>query len=253
MIHRFLTLEAGAPVLAPVVLTGEVIFSVSSGKLGYLPCNGQTIGNVGSGATARANSDTRTLFDLLWDIPSLGIFTSSGSSATRTTKDGDWAANCRLALPNITTVSPLNALIKFADLVPNLDLTYTISQNHVWGGHAGTYQNLRDGLGTTGAAAGTISSEWVEADFGQVVSGISGVTVGGGSLAGWGGVALYLNGGNIAVSSNRVDWTQVSSISGVTDSGPTQFVRFNFSPVSARYVRIRRGAYLSTTEFIIHF
>lgn len=71
---------------------------------GWLELNGLTIGNASSGATARANADTETLYTLLWqqtsavDLPiytSTGVLSSKGASAS-----ADFAANKRLALPN---------------------------------------------------------------------------------------------------------------------------------------------------------
>lgn len=79
-------------------------FLRNSPPSGWLELNGLTIGSASSGATARANADTETLFTLLWqqtsavDLPiytSTGVLSSKGASAS-----ADFAANKRLALPN---------------------------------------------------------------------------------------------------------------------------------------------------------
>ena len=71
----------------------------------FLKCNGQTIGNASSGATARANADTQTLFEMLWadwDNTVLPIQTSSGTAATRgASATADFNANKRLPLPDL--------------------------------------------------------------------------------------------------------------------------------------------------------
>jgi hypothetical protein len=111
---RFLTMESGALILAPVIAIGEVVLSAASSKPGYLVCNGQTIGSSLSGANGRANSDVQALWEALWDNPSLQILTSSGSATTRTTKNADWAENKQISTPLIQ-LSPVHALIKYAD------------------------------------------------------------------------------------------------------------------------------------------
>lgn len=71
----------------------------------FLKCNGQTIGSASSGATARANADTQTLFELLWgswDNTVLPIQDSAGAASTRgTSAAADFGANKRLPLPDL--------------------------------------------------------------------------------------------------------------------------------------------------------
>lgn len=71
---------------------------------GWLLANGQTIGSAASGATARANADTATLYALLWGGTAnadLVIQTSAGANTTRgASAAADFAANKRLPLPN---------------------------------------------------------------------------------------------------------------------------------------------------------
>jgi len=70
----------------------------------WLRCDGRTIGNTSSGATARANADMYTLYAHLWDNSSntwLVIQNSSGVGTTRgATALDDFNANKRLPLPD---------------------------------------------------------------------------------------------------------------------------------------------------------
>lgn len=63
----------------------------------------RTIGNAGSGATARANADTLALYTLLWslDAADVAIYTSTGAASTRgASAAADFAALKRIDLPN---------------------------------------------------------------------------------------------------------------------------------------------------------
>lgn len=63
----------------------------------------RTIGNAGSGATARANADTLALYTLLWslDAADIAIYTSTGAGSTRgASAAADFAALKRIDLPN---------------------------------------------------------------------------------------------------------------------------------------------------------
>lgn len=68
----------------------------------HLWCDGKTIGDALSGATARANADIHDLFVVLWSTTGLNIYESTGAlSARGATAEADWAAHKRLALPKI--------------------------------------------------------------------------------------------------------------------------------------------------------
>ena len=80
------------------------------GSVAYLPadhliCDGSTIGDASSGATARANADAQTLFTLLWNSianTELVIQTSSGSPTTRgASAAADFGAHKRMPLPDM--------------------------------------------------------------------------------------------------------------------------------------------------------
>jgi microcystin-dependent protein len=80
-------------------------YAGSTSPSGWLLCSGLTIGNASSGGTARANADTQTLFEQLWNSFSntaLPIFTSAGAVSTRgASASVDFAANKRLTIPDL--------------------------------------------------------------------------------------------------------------------------------------------------------
>jgi microcystin-dependent protein len=71
---------------------------------GWVLCSGRTIGNGSSGGTERANADTSTLFELLWNSygnTELPIQDSAGAASTRgASAAADFAANKRMPLPD---------------------------------------------------------------------------------------------------------------------------------------------------------
>lgn len=89
-------------------LVGDVAWTFSGGsRPGFLGCDGKTIGNASSGATARANADTQALFDILWVYTQLPLFTSAGSPTSKgATAAADFAANRQIALPDFRGRSP---------------------------------------------------------------------------------------------------------------------------------------------------
>ena len=68
---------------------------------GWVMANDGSIGNQASGATTRANADTKDLFYLMWNLPVCEVQTFAGNPSTKTTAAGDWSANKRLILPKI--------------------------------------------------------------------------------------------------------------------------------------------------------
>lgn len=63
---------------------------------GYVRLNGRTIGSAGSGATERANADTQSLYEELWDFSNIAVTGGKGASAA-----ADYAANKPLVLPDM--------------------------------------------------------------------------------------------------------------------------------------------------------
>jgi len=88
----------GSPVDATTILaTGDMKARYGTGVLsGFVRANGRTIGSATSGATERANADTQTLFEYLWNTDAnLSVSTGRGASSA-----ADWAANKTIALPD---------------------------------------------------------------------------------------------------------------------------------------------------------
>lgn len=88
----------GSPVDATTVLaTGDIKVRYGTGVLaGFVRANARTIGSATSGASERANSDTQSLFEYLWNTDAnLTVSTGRGASSA-----ADWAANKTIALPD---------------------------------------------------------------------------------------------------------------------------------------------------------
>lgn len=68
---------------------------------GWILLDDGSIGNIGSGATTRANADTYDLYMTMWDIPICTVQSFSGAPSTKTTAIQDWSANKRLILPKV--------------------------------------------------------------------------------------------------------------------------------------------------------
>lgn len=127
---------------------------------------------------------------------------------------------------------------------------YTASQSSAYGtGLAGTYATLNDNSTTTGAATNSTSADWIKATFPSAVT-VRAVRVGGGNLSGWGNVSGYLNGASIQYSTDDLNWVTVATVSGVGDTLPGAFYLFPVGQaVTARFWRLLRSGFLSTTEF----
>jgi hypothetical protein len=80
-----------------ILATGDFKLIYNTGVVtGFVRCNGRTIGSATSGATERANSDTTSLFSLLWSADAnLAVSGGRGASAA-----ADYAANKTLTLPD---------------------------------------------------------------------------------------------------------------------------------------------------------
>jgi len=88
----------GSPVDATTVLaTGDIKIRYGTGVLsGFVRLNARTIGSATSGASERANADTQSLFEYLWNAdPNLTVSTGRGGSSA-----ADWAANKTITLPD---------------------------------------------------------------------------------------------------------------------------------------------------------
>ena len=135
-----------------------------------------------------------------------------------------------------------------------VNATATITQSTVFGSLVGSFANLGEvpNITTTGAATGNGTLEWFKADLGSVKE-VRVVVVSGGTLTGWGGAANYLNSGlaYIQTSVDNITWDTARTITGVIfDTAPMEHA-FNVN-AAARYVRISRPGYLSTTAFRVY-
>ena len=78
--------------------TGDVKWRYGTGALaGFVRLAARTIGSASSGATERANADTQTLFEFLWNADA-NLTVSGGRGSTSA---ADWAANKTIALPDM--------------------------------------------------------------------------------------------------------------------------------------------------------
>jgi hypothetical protein len=89
----------------------------------WLICDGRTIGNASSGATARANADMERLYVYLWENVGIGQLVIQNSSGVDTTRGAsalaDFSANKRLPLFNlkgrtIAGIDPDDVALSFA-------------------------------------------------------------------------------------------------------------------------------------------
>jgi len=81
-------------------------FTGLSAPIGFILASGRTIGDVGSGATERANADTFDLFSLYWGYAdtALPLQDSSGVTIARSTyadAAAAFAANARMTIPDL--------------------------------------------------------------------------------------------------------------------------------------------------------
>lgn len=82
------------------VPTGTVLDYVgATAPSGYIFASGRTIGNAASGATERANADTQTLYELLWN--SMANTEAAVSSGRGASAAADFAANKTIAIPDL--------------------------------------------------------------------------------------------------------------------------------------------------------
>jgi hypothetical protein len=141
----------------------------------------------------------------------------------------------------VTVQSALSAISEAALLT---GLTY--SQSSLYSGlSAASQSSMTDGAETmTGT---NNSTEWIECSFSS--RSVRGVRVGGGNNTTWGGsISTYLNGATLQAW-NGSAWVDLLVISGVADSGASQFLAIYFALVSTTKIRLyRAGNYLSTSE-----
>jgi len=166
-------------------------------------------------------------------LPTAGSFPINAESAL--TLGGTAAANLKYNAVNVPTPA------------------YSFSQISNYSAEAtcaGSFASLTDNHPGTGVFTSNNNPSWIRADFGAPVT-VTAVTVGGGTLVScWNGdLSTYLNNATIQSSTTgstvEGDWTTRATVTGVTSGVRT----FTFSPVTARYWRLRYTTHLGTSEF----
>ncbi len=88
--------EGGGVADEQIFQTGDLLFKpVDATRSGWVRANGRTVGNAASGVSERANADTQTLFEYLWNNCAneiCGVSSGRGGSAA-----ADFAANKTIA------------------------------------------------------------------------------------------------------------------------------------------------------------
>jgi len=127
-----------------------------------------------------------------------------------------------------------------------------VSQSTIWSnpGTLATLTNIRNNVFTDGAGTGNAASEWLRVDLGESKS-VNKVVVAGGNIPSWGNTALYANSANIQYSTDDVNWNTIATTAGATDTSPYIGVT-TFAATSARYWRLQKSGYISTTEFRLY-
>jgi hypothetical protein len=198
--------EGGEPVepveTSALAKTGDVKARYGTGThVGWLPCNGLTMGSATSGANF-AGDDNQVLFLYLWgNDANLVVVGGRGTTAA-----ADWAANKRLTLPDMRgrVIAGLDTMGNgAANILPNVDILGEITgvasaallvsempqlslQDGVTssdGLHGHPYRLNADPAGTTGTSGGFhvgVNSQSTEAPFTGAPSATNGQQIGGG-------------------------------------------------------------------------
>lgn len=132
--------------------------SVATVPNGSLLCDGKTIGNASSSATARANADMSDLFAHLWDSTTNSELVIQDSSGTPTTRGAsaaaDFAANKRMPLPDMRG----NLLLGMDNMNASARNKVTAAAADLLGGEGGAetknLQHTHSVTGTSNSAGG---------------------------------------------------------------------------------------------------
>jgi hypothetical protein len=83
--------------------TGDVIWSFANKqpRLGFVMCNGESVGSAGSAATQRQHADTQALFTWLWQQDAAGTILTVAPGGRGASAASDWAANKHIATPDL--------------------------------------------------------------------------------------------------------------------------------------------------------
>lgn len=121
---------------------------------GYVRLNGRTIGSASSGATERANADTQSLYEELWDFANISVSGGKGGSAAT-----DFAANKPLVLPDCAGRGIFGAdnlgdgnKSRLISYIPNSHLQGSVGGNQAW---TIQFNNLPVNCPWTGSVSGS--------------------------------------------------------------------------------------------------
>lgn len=125
-----------------------------------------------------------------------------------------------------------------------------VSQSTVYSSMtAGNVSMLTDNDETTATGTNSGTTEWIKVDLGSNKD-VGFVRLGGGYIPAWGYISGYLNGATLQYSTNDSTWITIRTVAGVTDSGDGLFAHVVFPQVTARYLRIYKNGWTSTSEFV---
>jgi hypothetical protein len=177
--------------------TGDVRQSLNAQMLGWVPCNGGTIGSTGaSSATSRSNNDTWPLYNLIWNnIPDLFAPVGGGRGASAYV---DFDANKLMTLPITLGQVLVGAAPTFAtDSVFSVNITTAASTGNDTAADTITFASIGDLL--TGDILQVDTTAYgLTADTNYYIGVTAGTTL-----------AFYLSLYNAANDVDRVDITGV--------------------------------------------
>lgn len=145
---------------------GFMLFTLGAGNFpGFVPMNGGSLGNAGSGATLRSNADAEPLFTFLHNNISNAYAPVSGG---RTTPAADFAANKTIVVPSMQGFVPAGLDTMGGAAANRIQLSTTISTT-----------NLNTSATVADAAGLCIGMKVVSANVpaGTTITAISGTTL----------------------------------------------------------------------------
>lgn len=128
----------------------------------------------------------------------------------------------------------------------------SVSQSSTYPGvMSASPENMMSEDRDTGTGTNNVDLEWILLDLGEPKL-VEAITVAGGNLSGWGAVHSYLNGASVEYSDDGTDWTLLDYAWGVSsDMGQFSERTVYTGGIAARYWRLSREGFLSTTRFLL--
>lgn len=150
-----------------ILLPGDTMWRLQSGtRTGWVRMNEKTIGNVGSGATERANADTEAVFTFLWNNCSNAVAPVSGGRGA--TAAADFAANKTITVPTMQGILAAGLDDMGGSAANRIQVSTTISTT-----------NLNTSATVASATGLSIGMKIVSANIpaGTTITAISGTTI----------------------------------------------------------------------------